>query len=54
MSKSTSPDTPPTDAPTAEEIYDEHGDAVDEFAERDDIVGALARAIRNRAGVDDD
>lgn len=34
---------------TAEEAYAEHGEGIDEFCERDDALGAAARAIRDIA-----
>lgn len=34
---------------TAEEAYAEHQEGIDEFCERDDALGAAARAIRDIA-----
>lgn len=49
MSQTESSPTPERDTElegvTAEEVYAEHGDYVEEFAERDDALGAIARAV---------
>lgn len=51
MSKSTTtpPDEPDTEA-TAEKLNDEFGDFVAENQNRDDVVGAVCRAIDNLTG----
>lgn len=39
---------------TAEDVYEEHGDIVDELAGRDDEIGAIMRALKRTGGDDSD
>ncbi|MGQ5515413.1 hypothetical protein [Halococcus saccharolyticus] len=41
-------------SPSAGDVYDEHGDTVDDLAERDDEIGAIFRALKTAAGEDDE
>lgn len=36
--------------PTAEDVYEEYREEVDDLADRDDEIGALMRALRQVAG----
>lgn len=47
----------PTDQnrePNAEDIYERHDKEIDEFADREDIVGAVARAVQRLGGDEED
>lgn len=52
MSKSKQP-TDTDDSPTVEELYERYGDEYDDVAEREDTIGAMARAVQRVAGGDD-
>lgn len=38
----------------SESVYEKHADALDELAERDDVIGALARAKKRTMEADDE
>lgn len=53
MSTSTTTSEDDPEELTAEQLYDEFRSQVNEYAQRDDEIGAMARAIK-RVGGDDD
>lgn len=42
------------DNPTAAEVYERHADQIEELAERNDEIGAAARAVLEVAGENDE